>query len=58
MRSFTIDPDGNRRAIAALADALAGVDVQTVCTGHMGCTPPGKGAAMLAALLSRAKEGK
>ena len=58
MRAFTIDPDGNHRAVAALADALAGVDVQTVCTGHMGCTPPGKGAAMLAALLSRAKEAK
>lgn len=56
MRAFSVDPAGNRRAIAALADALSGVPVETVCTGHMGCTPPGKGAAMLAALIARAKE--
>ena len=58
MRAFTIDPEGNKRAIAALADALAGVPVETVCTGHMGCTPPGRGAAMLAALFARAKATK
>ena len=57
-RLTTVDPDGNRRSIAALADALGGADVETVCTGHMGCTPPGKGSAMLKALLARAKEGK
>ena len=56
MSAFSIDRDGNRRSIAALADALSGIDVQTVCTGHMGCTPPGHGAAMLSALLTRARE--
>lgn len=55
MSSFSIDPDGNRRSIRTLAGALAGVEVHTVCTGHMGCTPPGKGKAMLAALIERAK---
>lgn len=55
MRAFSIDPPANRRAIAGLADALSGIAVETVCTGHMGCTPPGKGAAMLAALVERAK---
>jgi hydroxyacylglutathione hydrolase len=58
MPAFAIDPPGNRRSVAALAEALAGVDVQTICTGHMGCTPPGRGAAMLAALLERAHEDK
>ena len=50
-------PAANHRSIAALADALAGVGVQTVCTGHMGCTPPGRGGAMLAALVERARRG-
>jgi len=56
MGSFTVDPAGNKKSIAALADALVGVDVQTVCTGHMGCTPPGHGASMLSKLLEEAKE--
>ncbi|MGZ3438444.1 MAG: MBL fold metallo-hydrolase [Polyangia bacterium] len=55
MRPFTIDPDGNRRALAGLAAALDGVDVQTVCTGHQGCTPAGKAPAMLKGLFERAK---
>jgi len=58
MSAFSVDPAGNRRSVAALADALSGVDVQTICTGHMGCTPPGRGATMLAALLERAREDK
>ena len=58
MPAFSVDPPANRRSIAALADALSGVDVQTICTGHMGCTPPGRGAAMLVALLERAREDK
>jgi len=56
MRAFAIDPAGNRRSIAALADGLSGVNVETICTGHMGCTPPGRGGAMLAALLERARK--
>ncbi|HEX9102747.1 MAG TPA: MBL fold metallo-hydrolase [Polyangia bacterium] len=56
MRAFSVDPAANRRSLAALADALVGVDVQTVCTGHMGCTPPGRGAAMLAELVGKARE--
>jgi glyoxylase-like metal-dependent hydrolase (beta-lactamase superfamily II) len=54
MAPFTVDNDANRRSIAALADALAGVVVHTVCTGHQGCTPEGRGAGMLARLLERA----
>jgi len=55
MPAFSVDAAENRRSLAALADALGGVDVQTVCTGHMGCTPPGRGAAMLTALLEKAR---
>jgi glyoxylase-like metal-dependent hydrolase (beta-lactamase superfamily II) len=58
MPVFAIDPPGNRHSVAALAEALSGLDVQTICTGHMGCTPPGRGAAMLAALIERAREDK
>lgn len=54
--AFAVDAPGNRRSIAALAEALSTVDVQTICTGHMGCTPPGRGAAMLAALIERARQ--
>ena len=55
MGAFSVDNDGNHRSIAALDEALAGVVVHTVCTGHQGCTPEGRGAAMLARLLERAK---
>jgi glyoxylase-like metal-dependent hydrolase (beta-lactamase superfamily II) len=56
MASFSVDPAANKQSIAALADALEGADVQTVCTGHMGCTPPGHGASMLVKLMTEAKE--
>jgi glyoxylase-like metal-dependent hydrolase (beta-lactamase superfamily II) len=56
MSAFSVDLAANRRSLAALTDALVGVDVQTVCTGHMGCTPPGRGAAMLAELLDKARQ--
>jgi glyoxylase-like metal-dependent hydrolase (beta-lactamase superfamily II) len=56
MPAFSVDAAENHRSLAALAEALAGLDVQTVCTGHMGCTPPGRGAAMLAQLIDKAKE--
>ena len=58
MAAFSIDPDANRRSVAALGEALAGLDVQTVCTGHMGCTPPGRGATMLAELVAKAREAQ
>jgi glyoxylase-like metal-dependent hydrolase (beta-lactamase superfamily II) len=56
MGPFSIDRDANRRSVAQLGEALGGVEVHTVCTGHMGCTPPGQGKAMLAALIERAKQ--
>lgn len=55
MAAFSVDEAENRRSLAALTEALGGVEVETVCTGHMGCTPPGRGAAMLAALLEKAR---
>ncbi len=55
MASFSVDNPANHKAIAALGDALAGVDVQTVCTGHQGCTKPGRAPSMLAALVAKAK---
>lgn len=56
MPAFSVDPAANKRSLAALADALAGVAVENVCTGHMGCTPPGRGGAMLTELMSKARE--
>jgi glyoxylase-like metal-dependent hydrolase (beta-lactamase superfamily II) len=58
MAPFTLDKEGNRRSIAGLDKALEGIDVQIVCTGHQGCTPPGRAPAMLAALIERAKSEK
>jgi hydroxyacylglutathione hydrolase len=55
MGPFTKDRPGNRQSIAGLDEALRGLDVQTVCTGHQGCTLPGRAPAMLAALIERAK---
>jgi glyoxylase-like metal-dependent hydrolase (beta-lactamase superfamily II) len=43
-----------RRGVAHLREALAGRPVDMVCTGHQGCTPPGRGAAMLEELMARA----
>jgi hydroxyacylglutathione hydrolase len=56
--TYTVDVAANRRALAALGQALDGVAVHTVCTGHQGCTPPGRGPAMLTALIERAKAAK
>ncbi|MDB4970456.1 MAG: uncharacterized protein JWN44_6145 [Myxococcales bacterium] len=58
MPSFTVDKEENRRSVAALGEALKGVEVQTICTGHQGCTATGRAPAMLAALIERAKSGK
>ena len=46
----------NQRSIATLGDLLSAYTVDVVCTGHQGCTPEGKGAAMLADLVARAKK--
>jgi glyoxylase-like metal-dependent hydrolase (beta-lactamase superfamily II) len=53
--AFSVDARQNRRSVATLADALSGLDVDQVCTGHQGCTPPGRATAMLAALSARAQ---
>jgi hydroxyacylglutathione hydrolase len=50
----SVDPEQNRRGVAGLRSALAGRAVDTVCTGHYACTPPGRGAAMLDELIARA----
>src|SRR5205807_980334 len=55
MPSFAVDMDANRRGVAALRDALGGRKVETVCTGHQGCTPPGRGAAMLDEIVARVR---
>jgi hydroxyacylglutathione hydrolase len=55
MPAFCVDTAGNRRALAALGEALQGVEVQMVCTGHQGCTPSGRAPAMLAELFERAR---
>lgn len=45
---FTADEPELRRNIARLPQLLAGLDVQVVCTGHGGCTPPERTKALLA----------
>jgi hydroxyacylglutathione hydrolase len=37
---FCEDPSAARRSIADLPRLLAGLEVQTICTGHGGCTAP------------------
>jgi glyoxylase-like metal-dependent hydrolase (beta-lactamase superfamily II) len=56
--AFSVDPPQNRRSVATLVDALQGLTVERVCTGHQGCTPPGRATAMLAELAGRARSGR
>jgi glyoxylase-like metal-dependent hydrolase (beta-lactamase superfamily II) len=51
--AFDPHPDQNRAAIQALRATLAGDRIETVCTGHGGCTPIGFGNTALDALASR-----
>ena len=53
MPAFTVDVAANRRNVAALEAALAGLDVDTVCTGHQGCTPGGEAKKLIAELVAR-----
>jgi hydroxyacylglutathione hydrolase len=53
-KQFTDDPVGARRSIAALPGLLAGREVNTICTGHGGCTPPEETTALLDDLVGRA----
>ncbi len=46
-RFFSRDPGANDRAVAALARRLSGEPVETICTGHGGCSPPGRAKALL-----------
>lgn len=46
-------PEENKAAIRSLKTALAGDTVDTVCTGHGGCTPKGLGKTLLDELISR-----
>ena len=51
--AFDPHPDQNRASIQALRTQLAGDRIETVCTGHGGCTPLGFGSTALDALASR-----
>jgi len=50
----TVDVEANKRGIAGLKAALAGAQVDFVCTGHMGCTAPGEAQKQLDDLIERA----
>jgi glyoxylase-like metal-dependent hydrolase (beta-lactamase superfamily II) len=52
--AFSEDPDENRRSIAALRDGLHGARVESVCTGHFGCTPLAETKKLLDDLIKRA----
>jgi glyoxylase-like metal-dependent hydrolase (beta-lactamase superfamily II) len=54
MGAFSVDMEANRRGVVALRNALAGAAIDFVCTGHQGCTPPGRARAMLDELTARA----
>jgi glyoxylase-like metal-dependent hydrolase (beta-lactamase superfamily II) len=53
VKLFSVDNEQNRRSIAGLRGALAGARVDTVCTGHGGCTPPGETQKLLDELIQR-----
>ena len=55
MASFSVDMAANRRCIASLEAALAGRTVESLCTGHQGCTKEGRAMPMLKELIERAK---
>jgi glyoxylase-like metal-dependent hydrolase (beta-lactamase superfamily II) len=55
--AFDPRPDQNRASIRALRTQLAGDRIETVCTGHGGCTPLGFGSTALEALASRVGSG-
>lgn len=50
---FADDPVQARHSITTLPALLQGVPVTTICTGHGGCTPPGKTAALVEELVRR-----
>ncbi len=53
MPIFTVDVGENARSLAGLGQALAGRRLDFVCSGHGGCTPPGRAQAMLDELMTR-----
>jgi glyoxylase-like metal-dependent hydrolase (beta-lactamase superfamily II) len=55
MSPISTDPHENRRRIAALPDNLALADIQQVCTGHGGCTPPATTQRLLTDLIERCR---
>ena len=55
MGAFSMDLDSNKRSIGALKSQISGLSIAVVCTGHQGCTPEGRGAAMLDELIARAR---
>jgi hydroxyacylglutathione hydrolase len=52
-RAFDPHPEQNRAAIRSLKTQLGSETVDTVCTGHGGCTPRGLGKNLLEELISR-----
>jgi glyoxylase-like metal-dependent hydrolase (beta-lactamase superfamily II) len=49
---FSVDRAENRRSIAALKTALAGLKLDVICTGHQGCTGPGQAGQLLDELVA------
>ena len=47
------DKEGAKRAIASLKQQLGDTEVETICTGHGGCTPKGLGKNLLDDLINR-----
>ena len=51
---FSVDRDENRRSLKVLKQALAGLKLDVICTGHEGCTPPGEAGRLLDELVASA----
>jgi glyoxylase-like metal-dependent hydrolase (beta-lactamase superfamily II) len=43
----TVDREENKKSIKELAKTLADTKLDFICTGHQGCTPPGKASQLL-----------
>jgi glyoxylase-like metal-dependent hydrolase (beta-lactamase superfamily II) len=53
IKLFDAHPDDNKAAIKQLQKQTENEEIDTICTGHGGCTPKGLGRNQLADLVAR-----
>ena len=54
MGAFSVSLDESKRSVGKLGPALAGLEINQVCTGHQGCTKEGDGRRQLDNLVKKA----